>query len=245
VLLESRATLEGTALWDPRATQVLPANPDSSVLQATEELLARTVSMVLKAREGFLELLAPPVRPGLWVLADFPEPTERKARKALVALRVTTVPVVLKVVLDLWVHAVCPAPEGFSVVQALPALKVPLGPRVSQEPKATKETKEISAPLVPGVFPARRVHKGVQVSTEVLVDQAIAVLRVSMALVELLVQEVSPVPRATTAVKAFPARPAPMALPARTALMAAPAFPEQLAAKAHAACQAKTAKLPS
>jgi len=109
--------------------------------------------------------------------------------------------------------------------------------------KATKATKEISAPLVPGVFPARRVHKGVQVSTEVLVDQAIAVLRASMALVELLVQEVSPVPRATTAVKAFPARPAPMALPARTALMAAPAFPEQLAAKAHAACQAKTAKL--
>ena len=118
------------------------------MLQATEERLARTVSMVLRAREGFLELLAPPVRLDLWVLADFPEPTERKARKALVAPRVTMVPVVLKVVLDLWVHVVCPAPEGFSVVQALPALKVPSGPRVSQEPKATKATKEISAPLV-------------------------------------------------------------------------------------------------
>jgi hypothetical protein len=46
----------------------------------------------------------------------------------------------------------------------------------------------------------------VQVSTEVLVDQVIAVLRASRALVELLVQEVSPVPRATTAVEAFPVR---------------------------------------
>lgn len=84
-----------------------------------------------------------------------------------------------------------------------------------------------------------------QVWTEVLVDQAIAVLWASRALVELLVQEVSPVPRATTAVGALPARLAAMALPARTALMAAPAFPEQLAAMARAACQAKTAKHPS
>ena len=148
MFLESRATLEGTVAWAPRATQGLAVNLDSSVLQATEERLARTVSTVLRAREGFLELLAPPVRLDLWVVADFPEPTESKARKALVAPRVTMVPVVLKVVLDLWVHAVCLAPEGFSVVQALPAVKVPSGPRVSQEPKATKATKEISAPLV-------------------------------------------------------------------------------------------------
>jgi hypothetical protein len=206
VLLESRATLEGTVAWAPRATQVLPANPDSSVLQVTEERLARTVSMVLRAREGLLELLAPPVRPEPWAPVDFPEPTESKARKALVALRVTMVPVVLQVVLDLWVHAVCPAPEVFSVVQALPALKVPSDPRVSQVPKAIKATKEALAPLVPGVFPARRVRKGVQVSTEAQVDQAIAVQLASMALVELLVLEVSPVPRATTAVGAFPVR---------------------------------------
>lgn len=84
-----------------------------------------------------------------------------------------------------------------------------------------------------------------QVWTEALADQATAVLRAWRALVELLVREVSPVPRATTAVRALPARLAAMALPARTALMAAPAFPEQLAAMAHAACQAKTAKHPS
>jgi len=144
----SRATQEGTVAWDPRATQGLAANLDSSVLRATEELLAKTVSMVLRAREGFPELLAPSVRLGLWAAADFQEPTARQAKKALVAPRVTMVPAVLKVVLDLWVHAVCPAPEGFSVVQALPALKVPSGPRVSQVPKATKATKETSAPLV-------------------------------------------------------------------------------------------------
>lgn len=112
-------------------------------------------------------------------------------------------------------------------------------------PKAIKATKEALAPLVPGAFPARRVRKGVQVSTEAQVDQAVAVQLASMALVELLVLEVSPAPRATTAVGAFPARPVPVALPARTALMAAPAFPEQPAVMAHAACQAKTAKLPS
>ena len=144
----SRATQEWTVAWAPRATQGLAANLVSSVLRATEELLAKTVSMVLRAREGFLELLAPPVRLGLWVVADFPEPTESKARKAPVALRVTMVPVVLKVVLDLWVHAVCLAPEGFSVVQALPALKVPEGPRVFQVPKATKATKVTWASLV-------------------------------------------------------------------------------------------------
>ncbi len=104
--------------------------------------------MVLRAREGFLELLAPPVRLGLWAPADFQEPTERKGRKAPVAPRVTKVPAVLRVVLDPWVHAVCPAPEGFSAAQALPALQVPSGPRVSQVPKATKATKETSAPLV-------------------------------------------------------------------------------------------------
>ena len=100
----------------------------------------------------------------------------------------------LKAELDLWDRMARQAPS---------APRVPTAHKASQAPKATKVTKVTLAPLVSVDLQAKKARTELQAKMEALVDQAIAVLLVSKAPVEGLVQEVSPAPRATTAVRAL------------------------------------------
>jgi hypothetical protein len=118
----------------------------------------------------------------------------------LVGLKVTTELADLKAELDLWERVASLVREVSLAVQAPSDPRVPTAHKASQASKETKVTKETSAPLVSAVLQAKKVRTELQAKMEALVDQAIAVLLVSKAPLEPLVQEVSPAPRATTAV---------------------------------------------
>jgi hypothetical protein len=120
-----------------------------------------------------------------------------------VGLKATTELADLKAELDLWDRVASLVREVFLAAQAPSAPRVPTAHKASQASKATKVTKETSAPLVSAVLQVKKVRTELQAQMEALVDQAIADLLVLKAPVELLVQEVSPAPRATTAVRAL------------------------------------------
>ncbi len=118
-------------------------------------------------------------------------------------LKATTELADLKAELDLWDRVASLVREVFLAAQAPSAPRVPTAHKASQASKATKETKETSAPLVSAVLQVKKVHTELQAKMEALVDRAIADLLVLKVPVERLVQEVSPAPRATTAVRAL------------------------------------------
>lgn len=159
-------------------------------------------------------------------------------------LKATTELADLKAELDLWERVESLVREVFLAAQAPSAPRVPTAHKASQAPKATKVTKETSAPLVSAVLQAKKVHTEWQAKMEALVDQAIADLLVSKVPVEPLVQEVSPAPRATTAVRALQVLSEQLVPPARMVLMGTLAFPEQPDVTAPAAHLAKTVKHP-
>lgn len=150
----------------------------------------------------------------------------------------------LKAELDLWDRMARLALEVFLAAQAPSAPRVPTAHKASLAPKATKVTKVTLAPLVSVDLQAKKACTELQAKMEALVDQAIAVLLVSKAPVEGLVQEVSPARRATTAVRALQVLSVQLVPPARMALMGALASPEQPDVTAPAARQAKTVKHP-
>jgi len=119
-LLECPETLAGTATWARKATLAPPANLDSSVPLATEELPAKTAKTARRAPEASKETSAPQASLVAWDPGVFLELTDTLAKRAPVAPRETMVPVGR---LDLKVR---PALAVFLVRKAWSAAQVPL-----------------------------------------------------------------------------------------------------------------------
>jgi len=122
VLLESPETLAGTATLARRATLAPPANLDSSVPLAIEELPAKTAKMAHRALEAIKEILAPLASLEAWAPGVSLALTDTLAKKAPVALRATMVPVVPMALKALPVHAACPVLVAWRAVQVPLAL---------------------------------------------------------------------------------------------------------------------------